>query len=259
MSNPVKTAVNKSLANDRAPRFRRFEDVVAHLSIIQGNQSRIQRLKTVYDTHLELLKKNLEESVAEIDQIMSKNPEAGIEHLQYTKVYKNTQENLIKLENAILGEYRQLVSIPDNRPLSGSKRNRGNRYGDNVTFVLEAWWDNHLSNPYPSEQEKEFLAEQCNITKRQVSTWFANKRARDPATRQNEDHGLPHSQTSDINTPPMSSGNYDPDDLFKDIDVDLGEPGNLLNFNLDTWAQPPESLLPNLTDDDFSWLDKIPQ
>ncbi|XP_004346127.1 pre-B-cell leukemia transcription factor 3D [Capsaspora owczarzaki ATCC 30864] len=44
--------------------------------------------------------------------------------------------------------------------------------------VLNDWFLAHIEHPYPSESEKEQLADQTNLTMRQISTWFANKRNR---------------------------------------------------------------------------------
>ncbi|KAL3887836.1 hypothetical protein ACJMK2_000228 [Sinanodonta woodiana] len=49
--------------------------------------------------------------------------------------------------------------------------------------ILNNWFDSHLEYPYPLEEEKKQLAEQCGITFAQVKSWFANKRSRTNKTR----------------------------------------------------------------------------
>lgn len=44
--------------------------------------------------------------------------------------------------------------------------------------VLGEWYDVHMNNPYPSDEEKSQLAERAGITEQQVKSWFANKRSR---------------------------------------------------------------------------------
>ncbi|CAG2226921.1 unnamed protein product [Mytilus edulis] len=44
--------------------------------------------------------------------------------------------------------------------------------------ALNAWYQQHIANPYPSEEEKEILAITTGITVPQVKSWFANKRSR---------------------------------------------------------------------------------
>jgi len=58
-----------------------------------------------------------------------------------------------------------------------ARRKRRN-FSKNSTEVLNQYFYQHLSNPYPSEEEKEELAKKCAITVSQVSNWFGNKRIR---------------------------------------------------------------------------------
>jgi len=44
--------------------------------------------------------------------------------------------------------------------------------------VLQRWYRAHLDRPYPSELEKEDLAAQARLTKKQVTNWFTNTRKR---------------------------------------------------------------------------------
>ena len=42
--------------------------------------------------------------------------------------------------------------------------------------VLAQWVADNGNNPYPSEDEKQKLADQCDLTEKQVSNWFTNAR-----------------------------------------------------------------------------------
>lgn len=44
--------------------------------------------------------------------------------------------------------------------------------------TLKEWLLNHVSNPYPDEDEKLHLSSVCNISFEQVSNWFVNARMR---------------------------------------------------------------------------------
>lgn len=44
--------------------------------------------------------------------------------------------------------------------------------------ILGEWYDVHMDNPYPSDEEKSQLAKRAGITEQQVKSWFANKRSR---------------------------------------------------------------------------------
>lgn len=58
-----------------------------------------------------------------------------------------------------------------------ARRKRRN-FSKQATEILNEYFYSHLNNPYPSEEVKEQLARQCQITVSQVSNWFGNKRIR---------------------------------------------------------------------------------
>uniref|UniRef100_A0A7E4W7P6 Homeobox domain-containing protein n=1 Tax=Panagrellus redivivus TaxID=6233 RepID=A0A7E4W7P6_PANRE len=58
-----------------------------------------------------------------------------------------------------------------------ARRKRRN-FSKQATEILQQYFNEHLSNPYPSEADKEELARRCNIKVNQVSNWFGNKRIR---------------------------------------------------------------------------------
>ncbi|KAI8871841.1 hypothetical protein GQ42DRAFT_106637, partial [Ramicandelaber brevisporus] len=45
-----------------------------------------------------------------------------------------------------------------------------------VVAILKKWLLDHVKHPYPSEDEKHQLAEQCGMTLSQISNWFINAR-----------------------------------------------------------------------------------
>ncbi|KAK5994122.1 Homeobox protein Meis1 [Cladobotryum mycophilum] len=50
------------------------------------------------------------------------------------------------------------------------------------TRVLRHWFSTHYDHPYPTEEEKTTLADQCGLSKTQVINWFANARRRQRLT-----------------------------------------------------------------------------
>ena len=54
---------------------------------------------------------------------------------------------------------------------------------DESRRILNEWFEAHIANPYPSEEEKSQLAYRCGISVGQVKSWFANKRNRTNNTR----------------------------------------------------------------------------
>ena len=50
--------------------------------------------------------------------------------------------------------------------------------GRRAKQLLSAWARSHSDSPYPTKEEKQQLARQCDISLRQLSVWFTNNRAR---------------------------------------------------------------------------------
>ncbi|XP_076113598.1 uncharacterized protein LOC143081772 [Mytilus galloprovincialis] len=72
---------------------------------------------------------------------------------------------------------------PIKHKLTGKKKDTDNdntysQLGGKSREALNAWYKQHIANPYPSEEEKEMLAITTGITVPQVKSWFANKRSR---------------------------------------------------------------------------------
>ncbi|KAE9177661.1 hypothetical protein PF002_g24251, partial [Phytophthora fragariae] len=44
--------------------------------------------------------------------------------------------------------------------------------------LMHDWFEHNLHHPYPTEEEKEWLAQQGGITLEQVNNWFINTRGR---------------------------------------------------------------------------------
>ncbi|EGC32083.1 hypothetical protein DICPUDRAFT_14027, partial [Dictyostelium purpureum] len=43
---------------------------------------------------------------------------------------------------------------------------------------MNDWYNKHLNNPYPDEDEKVILGASCQLSKSQIDNWFSNKRMR---------------------------------------------------------------------------------
>ncbi|KAF4548282.1 putative homeobox protein CUP9 [Elsinoe fawcettii] len=55
------------------------------------------------------------------------------------------------------------------------------------TDIMKRWFEDHLDNPYPSEDEKKYFAQKAGINLTQVSNWFINHRRRCPELREQRD------------------------------------------------------------------------
>jgi len=75
---------------------------------------------------------------------------------------------LLSLQEAIT----KAAANPPN-PRSGKRS-----FGEKPSNILWGWFYKNLENPYPTEEEKKRLAFMCDLTMKQINTWFANHRER---------------------------------------------------------------------------------
>ena len=61
-----------------------------------------------------------------------------------------------------------------------SRNKRRRNLDPSAVGALRNWFDCHTENPYPSEVEKDELAQKTGLNVGQISTWFVNARARYP-------------------------------------------------------------------------------
>ncbi|KAF7638094.1 PBC domain-containing protein [Meloidogyne graminicola] len=74
------------------------------------------------------------------------------------------------------------AAIALNEKHATNPRKRRN-FCKNVVQILNNYYQEHISNPYPSDDDKTELAKKTGITVSQVSNWFGNKRIRDRANK----------------------------------------------------------------------------
>ncbi|EPB77336.1 homeobox domain protein [Ancylostoma ceylanicum] len=112
------------------------------------------------------------------NQELQKYEEACSEFTQHVMSLLKDQSRVRPISQK---EIERMVSIIQKK-FSGIqvqlKQRKRRNFSKQATEVLNEYFYSHLSNPYPSEEAKEELARQCNITVSQVSNWFGNKRIR---------------------------------------------------------------------------------
>eukprot|EP00698_Gefionella_okellyi_P002847 TRINITY_DN12715_c0_g1_i1.p1 TRINITY_DN12715_c0_g1~~TRINITY_DN12715_c0_g1_i1.p1 ORF type:complete len:330 (+),score=35.96 TRINITY_DN12715_c0_g1_i1:2-991(+) len=70
--------------------------------------------------------------------------------------------------------------------------------GKRATEILSNWFFAHVADPYPSEEEKAKLCQECGMTVNQVNNWFGNKRMRYKRRVLNPLRDVPEPQVEDL-------------------------------------------------------------
>ncbi|KAI7899227.1 uncharacterized protein BX663DRAFT_489349 [Cokeromyces recurvatus] len=107
--------------------------------------------------------------------------------VDYNKQYNNTsfilnfdeedeeEQNPLTLSNTVHHDEPQFRYTY--KPYNGKKKRRGN-IPKVVTEFLKSWLIVHKEHPYPTELEKQILADETNLSVNQISNWFINARRR---------------------------------------------------------------------------------
>eukprot|EP01080_Neovahlkampfia_damariscottae_P009574 gene9574-1777_t len=89
---------------------------------------------------------------------------------------KETEETQKKPEE-IYSELKRKYSGQVLQAQQKTKKKKKN-FQKQSTDHLNMWFFNHLSDPYPTDDEKKTLSEQTGLNVNQVNNWFGNKRMR---------------------------------------------------------------------------------
>jgi hypothetical protein len=49
-------------------------------------------------------------------------------------------------------------------------------YSSVVTKILEKWFESHIDNPYPTEEERVQICKKTNLSRKQLRVWLINSR-----------------------------------------------------------------------------------
>ena len=81
--------------------------------------------------------------------------------------------------------YSEESSPISNKTYTLSLSDRNNRLLNKDTiYILNNWYNKHLLRPYPTAEETHHLSTQSYIATTQLRKWMANKRMRNPNTKQ---------------------------------------------------------------------------
>jgi hypothetical protein len=79
-----------------------------------------------------------------------------------------------------------------------SSSKKRSRLPPNSVAIFRHWLFNHLESPYPSEEEKEELAQKAGLRITQVNNWFTNARRRILPREDLEAHGRARSLANEL-------------------------------------------------------------
>ncbi|CCD26701.1 Tos8p NDAI_0I01320 [Naumovozyma dairenensis CBS 421] len=105
-------------------------------------------------------------------------PNLGRRHSTIPRIRSNSPPNNRSISKK--NHHTTAITSPQNEMNMRRKKGSGRRSSLPITTVqiLNEWLLDHLTNPYPTTQEKKELLKQTGLTKIQLSNWFINVRRR---------------------------------------------------------------------------------
>lgn len=106
----------------------------------------------------------------------------------YANTFSNSDTNYNKITAItpiIYATSQAMHTTPGDKKLKCNrvKNSRKKFLSDKATDILNEWYEEHQNNPYPVQEEKEHIARMADITVKQVSAWFSNRRNRTQNTK----------------------------------------------------------------------------
>jgi hypothetical protein len=140
-------------------------------------RAKLSHIRSTYHTELSKYEKSCQEFTCHVTSLLK---DQGRTRPILTKEIDRMVAIIQKKFSGIQVQLKQStcenVMVLRSRFLDARRKRRN--FSKQATEVLNEYFYAHLSNPYPSEEVKEDLARQCQITVSQVSNWFGNKRIR---------------------------------------------------------------------------------
>ena len=102
---------------------------------------------------------------------------------QLAKLHLNHDQQRMHLTNRVTASLQLLkISLPTGNDVSSTKT-KSRQLNARAVKILNEWYERHINNPYPTDDEKMALADVCGLSLSQVKAWFANKRNRTNNTK----------------------------------------------------------------------------
>jgi hypothetical protein len=69
-----------------------------------------------------------------------------------------------------------MLNYLDSKESKPIRTNSRSNYSTSITKVLNKWFNAHLNNPYPTEDERIEICDKTGLTRKQLRVWLINSR-----------------------------------------------------------------------------------
>ena len=147
--------------------------------IIPSGNTKVFELQNFYNSQCSVIESERNEAI----ETLKEDEMLSVSQYQHKleKIHADHDQQRMHLTNRVTASLELLkMSIP---VPSNSNKPRSRQLNARAIAIMTNWYESHIDNPYPSDEEKMILAERGNLTMSQVKAWFANKRNRTSNTK----------------------------------------------------------------------------
>ena len=162
-----------------------------------GNQ-RVSQLESFYNTQNAALVTQRTDAISTLHSANLSEQQLQHELVCVHTYYERQQRHLVVRVSKSLQLLKCLLPTELALPSGGVKKNKSRLLNNNAVAVMTEWYQQHQENPYPSDEEKQQMADTGNISLSQVKAWFANKRNRTLNTKPKRQKVRAHQQLTSI-------------------------------------------------------------
>lgn len=149
--------------------------------ILPSGNKQVIELKEFYKTHCLSIENERNEAIQELKE----NNLLSVSQYQraLNRLHVHHDQQRMHLTNRVTASLQLLkISMPSSCEVSSSK-GKNRQLNTRAVEIMTSWYEQHIDSPYPTDEEKQALADLGGLTVSQVKAWFANKRNRTHNTK----------------------------------------------------------------------------
>lgn len=149
--------------------------------ILPSGNPKVKELQTFYNQQCSVIENSRNEAIQQVknNNLLSMAQCQRELHLVHTQ----HDEQRMHLTNRVTASLQLLkITMPSSSEVSSSKA-KSRQLNTRAVEIMTDWYERHIDNPYPNDDEKQALADLGGLTLGQVKAWFANKRNRTNNTK----------------------------------------------------------------------------
>ncbi|CAC5404865.1 unnamed protein product [Mytilus coruscus] len=148
---------------------------------LSPNNPKVHELQNFYSTQCAEIETQRCDAIAKLKgQIFQDETQYQTELFEVHTFHDRQRMHLTSRVSSSLDLLKE--AMPSGSMVSSSKP-KSRQLNARAIEIMTHWFERNLDNPYPSEIEKERMADEGNVSLGQVKAWFANKRNRTNNTK----------------------------------------------------------------------------